>query len=361
MRIPRALPVVALASVVAGCGTLNPTGDIPKNSTLIADANLRISPNYSITVEKIVFGAAGAALLFYIYDPLAPNWESREEMVAEDTYRLSMQMKRFHIGGDGEAALHFRRWAEALRQENGASSYRIVSLTEGIDSSTPIARRFAEGTVRLVREPAAQAVSVVAAPFPSSDTTVRGPGEPPPRRSVGSTTPSVPPAGDNAPASSQSDAPSGRSDATGSERRRALPRPLPPEEIDGALLRLRLDARALFAFDSAVLSSEGRSLLDREVIARRSDLGPISVLMLSGHADRIGTYEYNQRLSGARADAVRDYLVSRGFPAQAIRTEAYGERRPLATVQCDDSLARKALIDCLAPNRRVEVRADGVR
>lgn len=345
--LPRLVLAGALAGVLAGCGTLNPSGDIPKNSTLIADANLRISPNYSITVEKIVFGAAGAALLFYIYDPLAPNWESREELVAEDTYRLSMQMKRFHIGGDGEAALHFRRWAEALRQETGASGYRVLTLTEGIDSSTPIARRYAEGTVRLLREPAAQAVSVEVAPFPSADTTV-----PRPSRADVGTSPSRP-MGDQARASVPPDA-----SGAGGERPRPLPRPLPAEEIDGALLRLRLDARTLFAFDSAVLSPEGRSLLDREVIARRAELGPIGVLMLSGHADRIGTYEYNQRLSAARADAVRSYLIARGFPAQAIRTEAHGERRPLAAVHCDDNLDRKQLIDCLAPNRRVELRAD---
>lgn len=352
-RFIRPLPTLLLASMIGACSTINPTGDIPKRSTLIADANVRVSPNYSITIEKIVYGAAGVALLYYLYDPLAPNWETREEMVAEDTYRLSMQMKRFHIGGDGEAGPIFRRWAEALQQENGASDYRILALTEGIDSSTPIARRQAIGTIRLVREPAVQAVSMEVAPFPAADPVAASP--------VSLSAITLPIGDDRslevAPVSAE--APADRNDHNPAQRAaRPLPRPLPPEVIDGALLRVRLDARALFAFDEAVLSAEGRVVLDREVVGRRDELGPVTVLIVSGHADRIGSYEYNQKLSAARAQAVRSYLIRRGFPVQAIRTEAHGERRPLATVECDDALPRQAMIDCLAANRRVEVRAD---
>lgn len=346
MHCVRRLTTLVLAGALAACGTLNPSGDIPKNSTLIADANLRISPNYSITVEKIVFGAAGAALLYYLYDPLAPNWGSREEMVAEDTYRLSMQMKRFHIGGDGEWGNLMRRWAEALQQENGASGYRILAMSEGIDSATPIARRYAEATVRLLREPPVTPVSLEAAPFPSPATGVRRPGD------------AAPATTGELPAAATPRTADGSSEDRTEPRERALPRPLPAELIDRSLLRLRLDARALFAFDKAALTPEGRAVLDREVIARREELGALSVLIVSGHADRIGTYEYNQRLSAARAQVVRDYLVRQGFPAQAIRTEAFGEQRPLAGVVCDESLPRAALIECLAPNRRVEVRGD---
>ncbi len=100
--------------------------------------------------------AAGAALAIYlIYDPLAPNWEIEEARLADDSYRLSMKMKRFHTGGSGEALQLLKRRASQLQQENGFASYQIATYSEGIDSHTLGAQRVAEGTIRLIRaEPA---------------------------------------------------------------------------------------------------------------------------------------------------------------------------------------------------------------
>jgi outer membrane protein OmpA-like peptidoglycan-associated protein len=329
------LLAVVVPLAVAACGTINPQGDIPKSSPLIADANLRVSPNYSITIEKIVYGAAGAALLYWIYDPLAPNWEVREEQVAEDTYRLSLRMKRFHIGGEGEASQVFRRWANNLQREGEASGYQIRDFVEGIESTTPIARRYAEGTVRLTRQ--AQAGDAVAlAPLP------------------------VPAVVGDAVAVATATAPAGDAarDDRGRVERKPLPRPPPlGDDLLGLAHEATLDARALFEFDQATLTASGKAVLERELVARRGRLGRLTLLLVSGHADRIGSYEYNQRLSQARASAVRDYLVSRGFARDTIQTAAYGKARPLAGIVCSESLSREAQIACLAPQRRVEVSA----
>ena len=59
-----------------------------------------------------------------------------------------------------------------------------------------------------------------------------------------------------------------------------------------------------------------------------------------------------------RADAVRDYLVSRGVPRDRIETLGMGKTQPVPGVVCDQK-ALKALIACLAPNRRVEVEVKG--
>ena len=64
---------------------------------------------------------------------------------------------------------------------------------------------------------------------------------------------------------------------------------------------------------------------------------------IEGHADERGTREYNIALGARRAQAVRDYLASRGIQAQRMRTISYGKERPVAV--CND-------ISCWSQNRR---------
>ena len=64
---------------------------------------------------------------------------------------------------------------------------------------------------------------------------------------------------------------------------------------------------------------------------------------IEGHADERGTREYNIALGARRAQAVRDYLTSRGVEANRMRTISYGKERPVAV--CND-------ISCWSQNRR---------
>lgn len=143
----------AFAAIAVSACVSSPT-TYPKNAKLIPDVNIGLSPSHTVPLEKIVFSAAGAALLYYVYDPLAPNWSIEEAMLAEDVYRLSLRMKRFHTGGDGEAMMVLKRRATQLKYEKGFSDYQILEFSEGIESSTPVAQRFGEGVVRLVRSAA---------------------------------------------------------------------------------------------------------------------------------------------------------------------------------------------------------------
>jgi len=82
------------------------------------------------------------------------------------------------------------------------------------------------------------------------------------------------------------------------------------------------------------------------------------VVLLIGHADRIGSEAYNQKLSQRRADAVRAYLIDQGIEAKRIETAAKGESEPV--VSCDNvkgmvNSKNRKLVVCLQPNRRVEV------
>ena len=64
---------------------------------------------------------------------------------------------------------------------------------------------------------------------------------------------------------------------------------------------------------------------------------------VEGHADERGTREYNIALGARRAQAVRDYLASRGVQPGRMRTISYGKERPVAV--CND-------ISCWSQNRR---------
>ena len=113
----------------------------------------------------------------------------------------------------------------------------------------------------------------------------------------------------------------------------------------------------LFEFNKSALTADARGLLDREVIARLKDLGTIRYINVNGHADRLGTPQYNQKLSEKRADAVRAYLVSKGVDAKSVETFGFGKTLPVKN--CPDQKQRKDLIECLAPNRRVIVEIQG--
>ncbi|HEX6157226.1 MAG TPA: OmpA family protein, partial [Burkholderiales bacterium] len=94
---------------------------------------------------------------------------------------------------------------------------------------------------------------------------------------------------------------------------------------------------------------QARAALDREVLPQLANVHHIA---LSGHTDELGSDDYNQRLSEQRANAVRDYLVAKGVDVSRIEVVGLGR-----TVPVKSCLGQKgaALIDCLAPNRRVEL------
>jgi len=120
---------------------------------------------------------------------------------------------------------------------------------------------------------------------------------------------------------------------------------------------INLASTELFEFNKATLTTEARAKLDSEVIAKLKDLGDIRYINVNGHADRLGTPQYNQRLSEKRAEAVRAYLVSKGTDAGKVEVFGFGKTLPVKS--CPDQKDRKSTIDCLGPNRRVVVEVQG--
>jgi OmpA-OmpF porin, OOP family len=126
--------------------------------------------------------------------------------------------------------------------------------------------------------------------------------------------------------------------------------PPPPPPPPARFEKVTLSATELFAFDSAKLSMPQPKLDEiANVLQQNTGMTDITV---SGYTDRIGSSKYNHKLSQRRANAVRDYLMSKGVDGSRLKAVGRGEENPV--VQCNQK-KRKELIACLAPNRRVEV------
>ena len=139
------------------------------------------------------------------------------------------------------------------------------------------------------------------------------------------------------------------------------PPPAPPPPPPPQVQKITLSSKALFDFDKAILRPDGKRALDTEVIAKIKDVQKLELVLVTGHTDRIGTQAYNQKLSERRANAVRDYLAANGVPKDKIETLGMGKTQPVPGVVCNQPYPkqRKALIECLAPHRRVEVEVKG--
>ncbi len=127
--------------------------------------------------------------------------------------------------------------------------------------------------------------------------------------------------------------------------------------------KITLAADALFDFDKAILRPEGKAKID-DAIGKLGSI-ELEVIIAVGHADRIGKDKYNQTLSEKRAAAVKDYIVSKGVAANRVYTEGKGETQPVTGDACKkmgaESFRNKKLVDCLQPDRRVEIEVIGTQ
>lgn len=130
--------------------------------------------------------------------------------------------------------------------------------------------------------------------------------------------------------------------------------PAAPKRCD---FSVTLGSDQAFTFNHAVLNAATRKRIDDEVLARLANCSRVDLVMVTGHADRLGSQQYNQKLSEKRADAVAAYLKSKGVTAE-IDTLGAGKTQPVQS--CPDTLPRPRLIACLAPNRRVVIEVRGI-
>jgi OOP family OmpA-OmpF porin len=117
-----------------------------------------------------------------------------------------------------------------------------------------------------------------------------------------------------------------------------------------AASKVTFAADAFFDFDKTVLKAEGKSKLD-DLASKVKDIN-LEVIIAVGHTDSVGADAYNQKLSIARSEAVKAYLVSKGIDKSRVYTEGKGEKQPVADNKTAEGRSK---------NRRVEIELVGTR
>ena len=138
---------------------------------------------------------------------------------------------------------------------------------------------------------------------------------------------------------------------------------VPVEPPRPVIQKLTLSTDVLFDFGKAELKDSGKARLDQ--LAGEIKDADVDEIVAVGHADRIASDDYNQKLSEARAQAVKDYLTQHGAKSNVITAQGKGESQPVTGEDCKklgaEKSSNKKLVACLQPDRRVEIEVLGSR
>lgn len=140
----------------------------------------------------------------------------------------------------------------------------------------------------------------------------------------------------------------------------AAPAPIPAPQVVAVapkaapasvpvITKINLSAGTLFEFGSAKLTPKAEEALAR-VAKDASSLSSLSLVLVEGHTDNIGSAAYNQKLSINRALAVKSALVRNGIPDAKVDAKGYGFDKPIASNSTKDGRTQ---------NRRVEITITG--
>ena len=134
----------------------------------------------------------------------------------------------------------------------------------------------------------------------------------------------------------------------------------PPSSLR-ALTKVTFSADSLFDFGQATVRPAGKQSLDKFAADLKG--AEFEVVTVTGHTDRIGSHEDNKKLSIRRAEAVKTYLVDpAGIPAGKIAAKGVEESDPLTKPgECKGEKVTRKLIECLQPDRRVDVEVFGTK
>ena len=125
--------------------------------------------------------------------------------------------------------------------------------------------------------------------------------------------------------------------------------------------RITMSTDALFAFDQPALATPSLPLLDR-LADKIRQFNTLEEVVLVGHTDRLrgeGHPERNQLLSEQRAESIKQYLVGKGVAADKIHASGAGSTQPV--VECSTRTSKAKQVECLQPNRRVEIILRGMK
>jgi len=123
-------------------------------------------------------------------------------------------------------------------------------------------------------------------------------------------------------------------------------KPDQPKPVKRELIGTIGDNLVNFAFDKAVVTAEGKKVLDNIASYLKTNDGFVEIVEVQGHTDSVGADAYNMKLGQRRADAVANYLISQGVNKAKIKAVSYGETKPVDTNKTKAGRAK---------NRRAEV------
>lgn len=106
----------------------------------------------------------------------------------------------------------------------------------------------------------------------------------------------------------------------------------------------KISESTYFDTDKTTLKSESFTGLDNFASILKAN--PDVSVIIEGHTDNVGGTEYNKTLSKGRADSVKEYLISKGIDPGKIRTEGFGDTKPIAPNDTEEGKTQ---------NRRVEI------
>jgi len=129
------------------------------------------------------------------------------------------------------------------------------------------------------------------------------------------------------------------------------PAPRPPAPPPAPVAeKVTFAADAFFDFGKSALKPEAQAKLT-DLVSKTKGIN-LEVIIAVGHTDAVGSDAANQKLSIARAEAVKDFLVKAGVEKNRVYTEGKGEKSPVADNKTTEGRAK---------NRRVEVEVVGTR
>ena len=131
---------------------------------------------------------------------------------------------------------------------------------------------------------------------------------------------------------------------------RPAPAPAPVVVPAPVSEKVTFAADTFFDFNKSNLKPEAQAKL-ADLVDKTKGVN-LEVIIAVGHTDAVGSDAYNQKLSIARAESVKNFLTSKGVEKNRVYTEGKGEKSPVADNKTAEGRAK---------NRRVEVEVVGTR
>ena len=132
-----------------------------------------------------------------------------------------------------------------------------------------------------------------------------------------------------------------------------------------------LSAKVLFNFNKATLREDAKYELDPLVAKLKANEGEghLNGVEIDGYTDFLGSDKLNNALSQKRADAVKDYFVNAGVPAEKVTAVGKGKADAKMTEECKSKFPKYVknkkqnaeIKACIEPDRRVDVVIDAVK